>query len=368
MISPSAIFSSLGLAVLALRIGPAAWSTLRRGRVENEQAASDAFVSILIPVRNEENHLPRLLTSLMRLDHRQIEILVIDDASSDRSVEISREFAARDSRIRVIEAPVKPGGWVGKTWACFHGAAEARGEFLLFTDADTEHESNGLSRALAQMRREDADLLSAIPFHENETSFDPYAGPFHVLTLIAASAFSKPRLKRVFAIGQYLLFRRELYFALGTHESVKMSFCEDVDFAELCLARGGRFSLNRSGAIFRVRMYLTFRGFFEGWRRIFRIGFAHARPAVAVEVFLVIACLTESFRFSRATPIEVGCAVAGLVLIGVAQSKYGRFSWLGVLAAPVSLALFTTVALVAFIDRVGGRDLRWRGRSYKIEA
>lgn len=369
MIGIGPLFSILGFSVLAYRLGPSVVAVLRAKSVHTKKTSgleSSHFVSIIIPARNEEDNIPKLLTSLTRIEHENLEILVVDDNSEDRTSELVSGFSARDSRVRLINGSARPQGWTGKNWACLQAALEAKGDWLLFTDADTEHMPSSLSKALYKCEADSLDLMSAIPYHENSTLFEKLMGPFHLLIFISSSAFSKPRAGALFAIGQYLLFRKEFYFKQGTHEAVKMSFSDDLDLAEECLRNGGRYGLETSGSIFKVRMYPTFAAFMEGWKRIFRIGFVHARFTRVIEIFLTIACLMESFHFSKASEVEALLALAGLALIAIAQKRYGRFSFGGIVLAPLGIGFFVYLSGSAVLDRLRGRDLRWRGRSYKL--
>lgn len=353
----SIAFSALGLLVLIYRLGPAIFA--RRAVVASEVVAN---VSAIIPARNEEANLPKILKSLIQLPFS--EIIVVDDSSDDRTKEIAYEFASRDSRVRVHEGAPKPEGWTGKNWACQQGALISKGDYLLFTDADTEHCEGSLARALSL----EADLVSALPFHQSETFFEKLMGPFHLLVFISSSAFSKPKRKSLFAIGQYLLFKRDWYFKQGMHEAVKPSFSDDLDLAEICVTTGGIYKLETSGQVFKVRMYLSFNEFIAGWKRIFRVGFGHASFVRVVEIFLVIACLTESFKFARASTAEILMALAGFIIMALAQRRYGNFSWLGPVLAPLGIGTFVYVSASALWDRILRRDLRWRGRSYKLSS
>ncbi len=350
------ILSILGLSVLLIRLGPA----ILRSRKSAAVPIGSFDVSVIVPARNEEANLDKILSSLLRLQVR--EIIVINDRSEDRTQEIAEGFAARDARVRVLEGAPRPTGWAGKNWACQQGALVATGDSLLFTDADTEHLEGSLETMIAL----NADLASALPYHSNTSLIEKWMGPFHMLVFISSSAFSKPRRGSLFAIGQYLLFKRAWYFQQGAHEAIAASLADDLDLAERCLELGGTYSLDRSGRIFRVRMYASFAAFIEGWKRIFRVGFQHASVLKIMEIVVVIACLTESFRFFRATPLETLMALAGLFILGLAQRRYGDFSLFGVLLAPLGIGTFVYVSASALLDRILGRELRWRGRRYKL--
>jgi glycosyltransferase involved in cell wall biosynthesis len=322
-------------------------------------------VSIVVPARNEEANLPALLTSLLALQSCEIDIIVVDDGSRDRTPEIVSEFASRDPRVRLLRGEPRPPAWAGKNWACHQGAQVATGDFILFTDADTVHRPAGLLSALNELKSGDLDLLSALPYHLCPSLWEKLLGPFQMMVFISSAAFSKPRDNQLFAIGQFLLFKKKSYFAQGGHFAIQESLADDLDLAKLCMKTGGKYGVDKSGEVYDVRMYPNFFEFVNGWRRIFRIGFSHASLSRVIEVYLVIACLMMNFRFSKASAAEALASVLAIVIFVLAQRRYGRFSWLGPVLTPFSLGVFVYVSGLSAVDRALKRDLKWRGRKYK---
>lgn len=353
MDASAVVLSSLGLLVFAIRLVGRRRETLGLARLRPDVDLPST--SIIIPCRNEAANLPALLTSLQSAKFPQSEIIVVDDGSSDATFEVASQFPG----VRVLRAPPKPDGWVGKTWACQVGFRASRGEYLLFTDADTRHREHSLIRALSFMKVHQLDGLSAPPFHAGECGWDRYLGFFHLLPLIASpvtGAVGRRVNARTFAIGQYLLFRRDAYERIGGHAAVRDSLAEDLEIARRLGAADARYAAFPEASLYEVQMYPSFEEFYRGWRRIIRMGLSKTTFAAAIEIFLVFHLF--------ATPVWP--MLAAFPLLAWIQGRYGRFSVVGALVAPVSILLFTALTAHALVENVFRRPMAWRRRVYDV--
>jgi glycosyltransferase involved in cell wall biosynthesis len=380
----------LGAALWTWRLG-----TLFRGRARGEGIARGRVlpVSIIVPARNEAHNLPALLASLKALDPRPLEIVVVDDHSTDGTGDI-----ARAAGVRVVSPPPLPAGWNGKPWACRTGAGEARGEYLLFTDADTVHAPGSLGQAMAALRARDAALLSAVPTHIVRAAWEKLQGVFQLLLLVATRAGAPEAPGRAagaatgaagesargagqgggaherrFSIGQYLLFRRDAYERIGGHEPVKQRIAEDLAFARLVAGAGLGLALVFSPGLLGVRMYPEGLGaFVRGWRRNFREGLTAAGAGGVIEIVAIIGWLlgVPMAAFSAAAaglaPLALGWAavyLATAIEVARRQRSLGAFPlWSGLLY-PVFVLMFVLVTALALIDRWRGATVIWRGRA-----
>ena len=178
------------------------------------------LVSIIIPARNESRNIERCARSVLGAAYPHFEVVVVDDHSTDGTAEIARAIAREDSRLRVIEAPALPQGWFGKQWACATGARDARGELLIFTDADTRHSPDLLPRAVNGLRARDADLLSVAGKQEMHSFWERIIQPqmFALLLIRYGGSEHVSRTRRpvdAIANGQFILVRRDSYDAIG---------------------------------------------------------------------------------------------------------------------------------------------------------
>jgi glycosyltransferase involved in cell wall biosynthesis len=229
------------------------------------------LVSAVLPARDEEAYLAECLESICRQSYPRLEILVVDDRSTDRTAEIARELASQDPRIRVLTIHQLPAGWTGKTHALHHAATQAQGQWLWFMDADTVHTPECLSILMDHARVHQAALVSLLPQLRCESFWEQVVQPLGGITLMQSFPLHRVNNDRsplAFANGQFILIKRTAYDAAGGHEAVRDRFVEDIALASRVKARGMpiRVALTR-GLVF-CRMYASFGQLIRGWSRI----------------------------------------------------------------------------------------------------
>ena len=214
---------------------------LRRAR-RHAPPAHLPRVSVLVPARNEEANIERCVASLLAQDYPDFEVLVLDDESTDGTGCILARLAAADPRLRVLSGRPLEAGWRGKNWACAQLAAQANGELLFFTDADTHHQPQTLRAFATALIGEGADLLGGFPRQEVETLGEQFIVPFfswvvYCFTPLALGYRLRfPALST--AVGQALLFRRAAYEGIGGHRAVRAAIVEDLALARQIKAHG----------------------------------------------------------------------------------------------------------------------------------
>lgn len=223
-------------------------------------------VSVIVPARNEEACLGTCLESLVAQTGLDFEIIVVDDHSTDRTREIATSFKS----VRVIEAGPLPKGWTGKNNAVAAGAREAKGEWLLFTDADTVHLPGSLTGALREAREGGAELLSYSP-EQIAASFWEMATLPVVFAELARqyppAKVSDPASPLAAANGQYILIRREAYDAVGGHAAIAGNILEDVALARAVKMSGRKIRFRYAATAVRTRMYRNYRQLRDGWTK-----------------------------------------------------------------------------------------------------
>ena len=295
----------------------------RTPRIRTRPPPSGApLVSILVPAKNEERNIRECLGTLLGQDYPSIEVIAIDDGSTDRTGDLIEEAARADGRLVGLKASPTPNGWTGKNWALSLGARRARGDWLLFTDADTRHGKTALSSAISHALERGLEFLSLTPgvlagsFWERtlQPAALGYLGLWFPLDRVNDSARSE-----AFANGQYLLFRRGAYEALGGHSAVREAYLEDVAFARGAKEREMRFEFALGKRQFRVRMYDSFGRYFRGWHRIYLHAFDR-RPGILLLRALDVALLTllpyGLFLFLLPPAIRSGSAASLSLLAG----------------------------------------------------
>src|SRR5579872_371985 len=230
-----------------------------------EPSMNGPQVSVIVPARDEEASLGACLESLVSQAGVDFEIIAVDDHSTDRTREIAESFPT----VRLIEAGPLPLGWTGKNNALASGAREACGGWLLFTDADTIHAPGSLARAIAEVKVNQADLLSYSPQQIAVTFWEVATLPVVFAELARQyppSKVSDPNCPEAAANGQYILIRREVYDVIGGHAAVASEILEDVALARLVKASGYKIRFHYSESV-RTRMYRSFAQLRDGWTK-----------------------------------------------------------------------------------------------------
>ena len=305
---------------------------------EGPAAAGDVPVSIVIPARNEEAVIEACVAGALAQDHPSVEVVVLDDGSTDETA--ARLAAFPD--VRVIEGSQEPlpEGWLGKPWACHRAAQHALGDWLLFVDADVRLAPEAVSRALAYAQEHELDLLSGLGQLENGSLGERILMPAVTGAILASNPLPEvndpERPKKAFASGQFLLFRREAYEAIGGHRAVKDNVVDDVGLATAIKREGLLLHVVHMRALYRCRMYTSGSEAWAGWRKNLFRGI-HSSWAI-----LLLAGL-----------FQLGFLYAPLgVLLAVA------FGWLTPwVAVPAGLAVVSVHALRAYLDRVFGEPV-----------
>ena len=356
----------------------------RRPNLAAAPLAAGRLVSVIVPARNEQDNLPVLLGSLLETGYEPVEILVVDDRSTDGTAAIVRQSALRDPRVRLIEGAELPAGWFGKPWACVQGYRAARGDLLLFTDADTRHAPELLGRAVGALEAGRKDLVTVIgrlvcgSFWERVIM--PIIGALLAIRFHPESVNGARRASEAIANGQFILVTRESYEAVGTHAAVKHEVAEDLALAQLYF-RAGRRQLFTFGLEFLgTRMYTSLAGLVEGWSKNVYVGGRRSYPDEPVLRALIPAMFGAGALFWLLPPVVLALALAGVapawlgaaaVATGLSALFWALFdAGFGVnplygLSYPLGVAM--TGWIFARSTRRGERRIEWRGRTYSTD-
>jgi chlorobactene glucosyltransferase len=350
---------------------------------ESPAPPSDApVVSIVIPARNEARNIARCLRSILSSDYPALEIIIVDDGSTDGTGDIARESASNDSRVRVIQADGLPEGWFGKQWACETGARSSHGEIILFTDADTVHSSDLVTRSVNAMLRRSADLFSVLGRQELGSFWERLVQPqvFSIMSVRYGGTESVTRSRYVrdkIANGQCLFVRRDSYTELGGHALVKSHVAEDMMMAQRYFARGKRVVLAEGLDQLSTRMYASLRELIQGWGKNV---FAGGRDAVPLGFIgrLLFPLLLLSGPLIGLVPAIVLIAsivvpVSPSLLLWALITQTALFAWWiyiyssireplwYVLLSPLGAAVTFYIFLRAILR---GSRVMWKGREY----
>jgi chlorobactene glucosyltransferase len=347
-----------------------------RPNLSDVPPANGTPVSVIIPARNEAAVIETVVRSVLASTYRPLELLVVDDRSTDDTASIVQRLATEDPRVRLVRGEPMPEGWYGKPWACLQGYRTARGDILLFTDADTRHEPELLERAVGALRQQRADLVTVAPRQICVTFWERLVMP--QVWLLLALRYHPSRVNRatrtrdVIANGQFILVPRESYEAVGTHQVVRGEVAEDLVLAQVFHRAGRRIHFAFAERLMETRMYHSLPHLVEGWSKNMYLGGRRSFPENRVLRALVPVILAASFAFWLVPPVAL--AVAGGGLVPAAAAALSAIFWMTIsysMRIPAWYGLLYPLgALVGLYIGLrstwrGARRVEWRGRVYE---
>jgi glycosyltransferase involved in cell wall biosynthesis len=373
-----------GLALpAALFLGPALWrlgrvTAVLRGRARLLRARDAVsyrgpdLVSVLVPARDEERSVGACLASLSAQIVPRLEIIAVDDGSTDRTPTILADAARRDSRVRVLRIEGPPPGWTGKSFALDSGVALARGSWLCFTDADTVHEPESIARAVGFAEAHGLALLSLTSRQLTRSFWERVVQPvvFGLLDQwFPLGRVNDPASPLAAANGIFILIRRDAYLAAGGHRAVKGEVLEDVALARNVKMRGGRLAFVDGADLVAARMYTDLPAIRRGWtKNLYRL--RGRRPLPRWRRSSSSGRPWSGRRWAAAAAAvgpSVSALMAGLILVLGAEVPFRACRgddprWSP--SAPLGALLVAIFLLESAVRDWLGLGVRWKDRTY----
>ena len=348
-------------------------------------------VSVIIPAYNEAENIHDCITAVLestQLPATKLDVWVVDDQSTDDTLLLaqSQELLA-DSRLKVIAGQPRPTDeiWVGKNWACCQGFEQAKGEFLLFIDADVRLKPQAIETAVQKAQLEQSDLFSLAPAITCGCLAEWLVQPLMVNNLAVGQDFqavNNPETDVAFAAGPFMLFRRTAYEKLGGHRAVANQVVEDVELARRTKAAGLRLSYLLGGEFVSVRMYRSGRALWEGWtKNLYMAVQRNIKPMFDLAAAMLIiyplpwlCLLAVAYKFLVGVGGWLDLVAASLALVAIFFHYYLRilsakvsqiplnYWWLGSVGGTVIAAM----AFVSIFKTETGWGWTWRGRALKL--
>jgi chlorobactene glucosyltransferase len=336
---------------------------------------SGPLVSILIPARNEELNIKRCVQSVLEQNYESFEVIALDDDSSDTTPQILDEIASRDARLRVIREESLPAGWTGKNWACHQLGMAARGDVLLFLDADTYMRPNALNATIGALKDNQTGLLSALPAEETVTWGEKFIVPiihwaiFCIMPLMLA--FNKWLPSLAVSHGQYMCFTRDAYNRIGGHAAVRNRIVEDKAITSQIVKAGIKWRLFDGTAMLNCRMYRTSKEAAEGLiKNLYPFFGYNITYFVFVWIWLVIVFWQPIVTLIM---VSTGVTVVDKYLppsffnLGLSLLIWGIFYWRFkfpfylTFLYPVTQIVISTIAMFSMLRTLKGKT-SWKGR------
>ena len=362
---------------------------LRRSRSLDDESdiplANPPLVSVIVPARNEAHNIARCVSSILSTTYPNLELIVVDDSSTDKTVEIAREATGGDPRARVITSPPLPDGWFGKQWACATGAKVARGSVLQFTDADTVHSVDLVTRSTNAMRGSRAQLFSVAGRQELGGFWEKVIQPqiFTILSMRYGGTETVTQATKVsdkIANGQCIFVTHDSYNSIGGHGAVRSSVAEDLMLAQRFFAARKRVVLMLGLNQLSTRMYASLGEIISGWRKNVFAGGLDAVPFGRIgrtffPLVLLLPPLLQLLPLLVLILTPLGHVTPGIMLWATIANVATLVWWIVVYVTlgenpfyAVAYPLGALVLLYIFVTAViRGRRVRWKGRTYIAE-
>jgi len=363
----------------------------------NEEIKTDdklPIVSVIIPTRNESKRITPCIESIKAQTYPNLEIIIVDD-SNDNTVDVINGIIKNDKRFRIIKEEKLNGGWVGKPHAMQQGSREAKGEWLLFIDADTSHDRNIITSAVKHAQKKKLDMLSILSELVCKSFWEKIIQPIPTGLLIFISPLGKvndPKSKNAFALGPFILIKHTVFDKIGGYEKIRGKIADDVEMAKLLKESGYRIGLVKAYDMMKLRMYEKFKDIWEGWSKNIFLGLVQKREIqskgkqlavlliglfvvfdmVVLPFFAIILSLLVLFllKISIWWFILAFSLIVWLVSISVqsyVHSKYyiGKpvYSPLYFIGGIVTMGIFLNSA----IKTLSGKGVKWKGRTYTAD-
>lgn len=280
------ILTTLVVAFFLVRSGVLLYNYITWPVLPKSQCSDEDLVSVLIPARNEEQNIGRLLEDLLNQEYKKLEILVYDDMSDDRTAEVVARYLAGDARIRLLKGRALPEGWLGKNHACHQLSLEARGRFFLFVDADVSLHPSALASAIRYLKESNLDALSVFPTQLMLTRGERAVVPLMfwvLLTLLPLRLVARSRFSSLAAAnGQFFLHRADHYQRFHWHQRFRRHRVEDVAIARALKKQGLRLATLLGNRLVNCRMYEGYTQALQGFAKNFPYFFGNNKGLMYV--------------------------------------------------------------------------------------
>jgi len=337
------------------------------------------MVSVCVPARDEERGIRACLESLLKQDYPEFEVIVVNDHSTDHTGELIRELAEKDSRLIALDGEELPTGWLGKPFALHQAFQKAKGEILLFTDADPVFEPNALRTAVFTMQERNLDALTLMPKAEFGSFWERAVQPVIFGFIGSLTRFGKVNSqdhKSAMGFGAFLMFKRSAYEAISGHEGGKADVLEDVLIAKRLKKAGFKLLVADAKRLFSIRMYYGFREIWIGWRKNMFLAMKRSVARALYYVFMVLAFVLTPYLVLGWNVVVgsdllwIGLSLFGVSMVSAATIKTCDELGLGRINAclfPIGAVVMAAIMINSMIQVLVFSRTEWRGRVYSVE-
>ena len=341
-------------------------------------------VSVILPARNEEEYISKCLETLSTQDYNNFEIIAIDDSSEDKTGEIIKEFAEKDSKIIHVTAREKPENWMGKNWACMEGFKKATGDLMLFTDADTKFKKNVITLAVSHLQSENLDALTVIPRLRCIDRITKITLP--MLSTFLHSRYSAlnvndPKKKVGYFFGSFFVIKRKVYEEIGTHEKVKQEIIEDGALGKITKESGYALKMVRGEHLIEALYSRSSKEMWNGLKRLM-VPLYHQDTKSAIGVFFAVLFIlfmpiplltyaVIAFEPNLSfTTLLISAIISTITIFSasIMETKMGlNLSIVNSIFAPIGSIIVVLGFLSGILQANKSTAVSWRGRKYSVK-
>jgi glycosyltransferase involved in cell wall biosynthesis len=355
------------------------------------------LVSVIVPARNEEKKIGQCIKTLKAQIYPNLEFFIVDDFSTDKTVEISKDVIGNDKRFKIIclkyDKEKKPSGWMGKSYANQSGSAQAKGEWFLFCDVDDiDYDPELITKAVEFAIAKKIDFLSLVPSNVCKSFWEKVIQPIPAGFLIFISPFNKvndPKSKAAFALGLFILIKNSVFKKIGGYEKIKDRIADDVEMAKLVKESGFKIVLAQAQKMMKFRMYERFKEIWAGWSKNIFMGFVQKReigskskqililliglfavfdtivlPFIALIISLLLVMLSQISIWFLLLIFSLFVWLFSITVQSLVHKKYyignPLYSPLYFIGGLITMGIFLNSA----IKTISGKGVKWKGRVY----
>jgi glycosyltransferase involved in cell wall biosynthesis len=360
----------------------------------DKYSISPPSVSIIIPSRNESKRITPCIESMKAQTYPNLEIIIVDD-SNDNTIQVINNIVKDDKRFRIIKEDKLNNGWVGKPHAMQQGSNEAKGEWLLFIDADTSHDPSIVTSTVKFAIKNKLDMLSILSKLVCKSFWEKIIQPIPTGLLVFISPLAKvndPNSKNAFALGPFILIKHMVFNKVGGYKKIKGKIADDVEIAKLLKESGFKIGLAKAYNLMRLRMYERFNDIWEGWSKNIFLGLVQKREikSKAIQISILLIGLFVVFDMIVLPFFGIILSLVVLLLLkisfwwvililscilfiistsfqSIVHKKYSIgnpiYSPLYFIGGIITMGIFLNSAL----KTLSGKGVKWKGRTYNTD-